>query len=140
MMESCVRPVKRECVPRGESQLNDVANPMGMHRGDTPMIHCKLLIATAITASVVITACDGERSSSPTALSTSGSIAADREQSRLLYATVPPTTGAATQLVAANFEAMRVRVIGSTGFPFSAARSEERRVGKECRSRWSPYH
>ena len=25
--------------------------------------------------------------------------------------------------------------------PFSAlARSEERRVGKECRSRWSPYH
>ena len=25
--------------------------------------------------------------------------------------------------------------------PFKAsARSEERRVGKECRSRWSPYH
>src|SRR5256886_4213823 len=23
---------------------------------------------------------------------------------------------------------------------WSAARSEERRVGKECRSRWSPYH
>ena len=22
----------------------------------------------------------------------------------------------------------------------SAERSEERRVGKECRSRWSPYH
>ena len=22
----------------------------------------------------------------------------------------------------------------------AAARSEERRVGKECRSRWSPYH
>ena len=22
----------------------------------------------------------------------------------------------------------------------SIARSEERRVGKECRSRWSPYH
>ena len=22
----------------------------------------------------------------------------------------------------------------------SVARSEERRVGKECRSRWSPYH
>jgi len=29
-----------------------------------------------------------------------------------------------------------------TGFAFlvGAARSEERRVGKECRSRWSPYH
>ena len=23
---------------------------------------------------------------------------------------------------------------------FTDARSEERRVGKECRSRWSPYH
>ena len=26
------------------------------------------------------------------------------------------------------------------GTDFSAERSEERRVGKECRSRWSPYH
>src|SRR5260221_1690463 len=25
-------------------------------------------------------------------------------------------------------------------FPAETARSEERRVGKECRSRWSPYH
>src|SRR5690554_8098138 len=25
-------------------------------------------------------------------------------------------------------------------FHFSTQRSEERRVGKECRSRWSPYH
>ena len=25
-------------------------------------------------------------------------------------------------------------------FMESQARSEERRVGKECRSRWSPYH
>ena len=24
--------------------------------------------------------------------------------------------------------------------PFQRVRSEERRVGKECRSRWSPYH
>ena len=23
---------------------------------------------------------------------------------------------------------------------YAATRSEERRVGKECRSRWSPYH
>jgi len=27
-----------------------------------------------------------------------------------------------------------------TGVPFYLGRSEERRVGKECRSRWSPYH
>ena len=26
------------------------------------------------------------------------------------------------------------------GQPFTEERSEERRVGKECRSRWSPYH
>ena len=26
------------------------------------------------------------------------------------------------------------------GEKFYAERSEERRVGKECRSRWSPYH
>ena len=25
-------------------------------------------------------------------------------------------------------------------FQFDKVRSEERRVGKECRSRWSPYH
>src|SRR3712207_8665151 len=28
----------------------------------------------------------------------------------------------------------------SPEYPFPADRSEERRVGKECRSRWSPYH
>src|SRR5260370_10574452 len=26
------------------------------------------------------------------------------------------------------------------GLPLQNGRSEERRVGKECRSRWSPYH
>src|SRR3989449_7527534 len=29
---------------------------------------------------------------------------------------------------------------GDPRFPTEAKRSEERRVGKECRSRWSPYH
>src|SRR3712207_117466 len=28
----------------------------------------------------------------------------------------------------------------SLRYPLAAGRSEERRVGKECRSRWSPYH
>src|SRR2546430_5160960 len=28
----------------------------------------------------------------------------------------------------------------TNAIPSSATRSEERRVGKECRSRWSPYH
>ena len=29
---------------------------------------------------------------------------------------------------------------GLSKYPFEDTRSEERRVGKECRSRWSPYH
>ena len=29
---------------------------------------------------------------------------------------------------------------GKTTLALAMARSEERRVGKECRSRWSPYH
>ena len=32
------------------------------------------------------------------------------------------------------------RLLESTTHPYSRIRSEERRVGKECRSRWSPYH
>ena len=28
----------------------------------------------------------------------------------------------------------------SSGIKYEKVRSEERRVGKECRSRWSPYH
>ena len=31
-------------------------------------------------------------------------------------------------------------LIGSLAEEWSMSRSEERRVGKECRSRWSPYH
>ena len=34
-------------------------------------------------------------------------------------------------------------VIATSGEPYhpiTRSRSEERRVGKECRSRWSPYH
>src|SRR2546425_13119869 len=30
--------------------------------------------------------------------------------------------------------------VGAAGLPGASVRSEERRVGKECRSRWSPYH
>ena len=33
-----------------------------------------------------------------------------------------------------------VKRITVTGTLYEKGRSEERRVGKECRSRWSPYH
>src|SRR5258706_13849844 len=34
----------------------------------------------------------------------------------------------------------RLRALRGFHFLFFEDRSEERRVGKECRSRWSPYH
>ena len=41
-----------------------------------------------------------------------------------------------TRQVSGNFHHKRVR----TDYGKKVLRSEERRVGKECRSRWSPYH
>ena len=38
------------------------------------------------------------------------------------------------------FKSFLVAVTNPKGYLFCSARSEERRVGKECRSRWSPYH
>ena len=54
----------------------------------------------------------------------------------------------AALLAASAFAAVEVNkatqaeleVINGIGPTISASRSEERRVGKECRSRWSPYH
>ena len=37
-----------------------------------------------------------------------------------------------------NGESVSIKGLGS--FHIAITRSEERRVGKECRSRWSPYH
>src|SRR2546425_6612150 len=42
---------------------------------------------------------------------------------------------AAARPAIANPDVFEARIASS-----GAARSEERRVGKECRSRWSPYH
>ena len=40
-----------------------------------------------------------------------------------------------------KIEEMSSRELGHATFTSAASvRSEERRVGKECRSRWSPYH
>src|SRR3712207_8677891 len=41
---------------------------------------------------------------------------------------------------AANVLALAPRTLQRAIFPPERMRSEERRVGKECRSRWSPYH
>ena len=36
--------------------------------------------------------------------------------------------------------AKKQEIFGKYGKSNTDTRSEERRVGKECRSRWSPYH
>src|SRR5215213_10657582 len=36
--------------------------------------------------------------------------------------------------------AVLILILGVSAFITGCVRSEERRVGKECRSRWSPYH
>src|SRR2546421_12948889 len=41
---------------------------------------------------------------------------------------------------AVEFVRLKVDVILTVGSAATVARSEERRVGKECRSRWSPNH
>src|SRR5688572_31552099 len=50
----------------------------------------------------------------------------------------PPSSRCPARLVSCCSEA-RSRMSRSSRRP-SWTRSEERRVGKECRSRWSPYH
>ena len=44
-----------------------------------------------------------------------------------------------TKLLPKGLQIIQGVVRGKT-FEITSARSEERRVGKECRSRWSPYH
>src|SRR2546426_11361816 len=53
------------------------------------------------------------------------------------------TVIAAVLAAQAGRKTSALRWLGATmllGALFAALRSEERRVGKECRSRWSPYH
>src|ERR687898_19353 len=50
-----------------------------------------------------------------------------------------PIGGLSSVLVRRRRSITRVR-IAAERLPRAGHRSEERRVGKECRSRWSPYH
>src|SRR5215203_4352163 len=57
----------------------------------------------------------------------------DREDNACLVPTRPPGPGAAENDEARGVGSGVLDAAGEDG-------SEERRVGKECRSRWSPYH
>ena len=41
---------------------------------------------------------------------------------------------------AADLRKVSIQIDGAAVPYYALTRSEERRVGKECRSRWSPYH
>ena len=55
-------------------------------------------------------------------------------------ARTPSTPADARSLENAGFVKIIPPTTGTEGVAPSLTRSEERRVGKECRSRWSPYH
>ena len=59
-----------------------------------------------------------------------------RRAIRLLEARYPDSPNELTTAAIATPLGEMLAVFGGKG----AERSEERRVGKECRSRWSPYH
>src|SRR2546430_17410487 len=53
---------------------------------------------------------------------------------------VPPDVAHIREARGFHLEERRISQPGQTPCDLGLARSEERRVGKECRSRWSPYH
>ena len=61
--------------------------------------------------------------------------AADRKL-KVFDATCPLVTKVHVEVAKMRKDGKEIIMIGHQGHP----RSEERRVGKECRSRWSPYH
>src|SRR2546430_13253327 len=67
--------------------------------------------------------------------------------SETIYLTVADSAGNMVSFINSLFDAFGSGVVvPGTGFALQdrgagfTLRSEERRVGKECRSRWSPYH
>ena len=64
-----------------------------------------------------------------------------RQQLNVLRRKSPkrPTFGMLDRLIFAGLYRLAPKVLGALAI-VKPERSEERRVGKECRSRWSPYH
>ena len=68
---------------------------------------------------------------------------ADRRGLKVFDATCPLVTKVHIEVMKMLREGYEIVMIGHRGHPEAEGtmgRSEERRVGKECRSRWSPYH
>ena len=65
-------------------------------------------------------------------------VAADQVTKYLTVASIAP--GQAVPFIPGLLRLTFVKNTGAAFSSFEGQRSEERRVGKECRSRWSPYH
>ena len=63
-----------------------------------------------------------------------------RGQGYTLLAVITPSTSSDIQIRIERFSRVTETAEGKAKLEFDLSRSEERRVGKECRSRWSPYH
>ena len=61
------------------------------------------------------------------------------EQEHLLVALLQQEDGLILKLIE-KMEIQKEHFLDNAKKHLAARRSEERRVGKECRSRWSPYH
>src|SRR3712207_9416316 len=57
-----------------------------------------------------------------------------------VFSLLRPIFGHPTILCRAIYHGEIKLILGCTQVTHQVERSEERRVGKECRSRWSPYH
>ena len=62
-------------------------------------------------------------------------------QQRLTQVILAPIVSEKSNVLAEKRNQMTFKVLANATKPeIKLCRSEERRVGKECRSRWSPYH
>ena len=61
----------------------------------------------------------------------------ESDQDQMLKAMIPYLPSSGQRFLSVY---TKVRELRNTMSLFQSSRSEERRVGKECRSRWSPYH
>src|SRR6266571_6276539 len=61
-------------------------------------------------------------------------------RARFLAVVGPSGCGKSSLVRAGMIAGLETGFMASAGTRWRVARSEERRVGKECRSRWSPYH
>ena len=96
------------------------------------MRHPRIVIASISLAAAA--AIGGGITAAAATTSHASSRPAASQQAAATVRTVQATVGGKTETILVNGQGLPLY------YYLSDTRSEERRVGKECRSRWSPYH